>query len=480
MGRYSVWRNSGSWNDGEHTIEAQIADLSIPENSAEDEGARFKDQVLAVVEQAIEVGKGIVIIALADEELHLSGERVCPACNLTLPRLEPRILNPNTIFGMCLACSGLGVQLQVDPDLIITKPHRSILDDASSFRMIGNLRKSSSTYWTNFIQGIADYYGADLELPWNQLPEAFRRTLIYGTEGEKIHIEFGAESESGSFNVSRNRELDGVIHHINRLYRQTKSEGSRNYYRQFMRELPCPGCNGERLNKEARFVTLANRRFPEITDKSIGELLTWVRGLKARLDTRQQEIGGELIVEVEQRLQFICDVGLHYLTLNRPGPTLSGGEAQRIRLASQIGSELMGVLYVLDEPSIGLHPRDQKALLKLLCHLRDAGNTVIVVEHDADTMHQADWLIDIGPGAGTAGGQLVASGTPAEVMADPASLTGRYLSGEDACYLREWGEGAYAPGLADLTRSSPAQLESCGCALPTWDADRHHGCQRLR
>ena len=196
--------------------------------------------------------------------------------------------------------------------------------------------------------------------------------------------------------------------------------------------MSCPAhrCNGERLNKEARFVTLANRRFPEITDKSIRELLTWVQGLKTRLEARQQEIAGELMVEIEERLQFICDVGLHYLTLNRPGPTLSGGEAQRIRLASQIGSELTGVLYVLDEPSIGLHPRDQKALLDLLCHLRDAGNTVIVVEHDADTMQRADWLIDIGPGAGTAGGQLVAAGTPAEVMADPASLTGRYLSGK--------------------------------------------------
>ena len=178
-------------------------------------------------------------------------------------------------------------------------------------------------------------------------------------------------------------------------------------------------------------MTLANKRFPEITDKSIGELLTWVQGLKTRLDARQREIGGELIAEIEERLQFICDVGLHYLTLNRPGPTLSGGEAQRIRLASQIGSELVGVLYVLDEPSIGLHPRDQKALLDLLCHLRDAGNTVIVVEHDADTMRRADWLIDIGPGAGAAGGELVAAGTPAEVMADPASLTGRYLSGKE-------------------------------------------------
>jgi excinuclease ABC subunit A len=428
-------------DDDEYVVDALIEELTIPPGDMNEDNLQ---EVLRIVERALEVGKGIIIIALAEEELRLSSARICPSCNLTLPRLEPRILNPNTIFGMCLECSGLGGKLQVNPDLIITKPHRSLLDDASSFRMIANLRKSTSTYWINFIKGIADYYGADLEKPWNQLPEAFQRTLIYGSEGKKIPIEFGAESETGSFQIRRNRELEGVIHHINRLYRQTKSESSRRYYRQFMRELPCPQCNGERLNKEARFVTLANRRFPEITDKSIGELLTWVRSLKDRLKARQLEIGGEIIAEVEERLQFICDVGLHYLTLNRPGPTLSGGEAQRIRLASQIGSELMGVLYVLDEPSIGLHPRDQSALLDLLCRLRDAGNTVIVVEHDADTMRRADWLIDIGPGAGAAGGQLIAAGTPADIMAEPDSLTGRYLSGE-ARVVSGYGSGKRNP-----------------------------------
>ena len=413
---------------GEHQICVLVSELTRP-GTAEDEHP-FLVQVLAAVETAIELGKGILFILLRDEELRLSGENVCPTCSLTLSRLEPRLLNPNTIFGMCLACNGLGHQLEVDPDLIITKPHRSLMDDASKFRLISNLRRSSSTYWINYIQGIADYYGADLEVPWNELPEGFQRTLIFGTEGEKIHVEFGAESETGSFNISRTRELNGAIHHIKRLYRQTKSESSRRYYRQFMRQTPCPQCNGERLNIEARFITLGNKRFPEITNKSIGELLDWVRSLRMKLDARQLEIGGELIAEVEERLQFISKVGLHYLTLNRPGPTLSGGEAQRIRLASQIGTALMGVLYVLDEPSIGLHPRDHQALLDLLCHLRDTGNTILVVEHDADTMLRADWLIDIGPGAGTSGGELVAEGTPVEVMGNPTSLTGRYLSGE--------------------------------------------------
>jgi len=415
--------------NGGPVIEVQIAELTIPKKSNNKLGS-FNDQALEIIDRALEVGKGIVIIALAGEELRLSNENLCPYCNLALPKLEPHLLNPNTINGMCLECNGLGIKLQVDPERIITKPHRSIMDDASNFRLISNLRKSSSGYWVSFIKGIADYYGADLEKPWNTLPEDFRRALLFGTEGKKIHLKFGRQTETSSFKAESVREVQGAVQEINRLYRQTKSEESRRYYRQFMSEQPCPVCNGERLNKEARFVTLNRERFPEIIGKNIGELLVWVRELKSRFTEMQHRIGDELIVEIEQRLQFICDVGLHYLSLDRPGSTLSGGEAQRIRLASQIGSELTGVLYVLDEPSIGLHARDHEALLDLLCHLRDAGNTVLVVEHDADTMRRANWLIDMGPGAGINGGKLVAEGTPKEVMANPHSLTGKYLSGK--------------------------------------------------
>jgi excinuclease ABC subunit A len=412
------------------TIDLLVADLTLPEASPTEDHRDFHKRVLTAVDTALELGKGILFIITGEEELHLSAENLCPACNLSLPKLEPRLLNHNTIFGMCLECNGLGLKLQVDPDRIITKPHRSLLDDASEFHMYSNLRKSTSTYWINYIQAIADYYGADLEKPWNELPETFRRTLIFGTEGKKIHIEFGAESETGSFNISRTREIEGAVHHINRLYRQTRSETQRRRYMQFMSQGPCPACNGERLNKPARFVTLNGSRFPEMRGKSIGDLLNWIRSLKVNLNKRQREIGDELLAEIEERLQFICDVGLHYLSLDRPGPTLSGGEAQRIRLASQIGNELMGVLYVLDEPSIGLHSRDIQALLNLLSHLRDAGNTVLVVEHDANTMRRADWLIDMGPGAGALGGELVAAGNPEEVIANPDSLTGRYLAGE--------------------------------------------------
>lgn len=446
-------------------IDALIADLRIPESASESEWQVFREQLQAIVERALEVGRGIILLNLDGEELRLSSELICPACNLALPGLEPHLLNPNTIHGMCLECNGLGVKLQVDPDLIITKPHRSLMDDASNFRLISGLRNSSSAYWVNYIRGIADYYGADLEKPWVELPEDFRHTLIYGSN-EEIHITFESQTETGSFSAETTRHIQGAIHHINRLYRQTKSESSRRYYEQFMSRLPCPGCNGERLNKEARFVTLANTRFPEVTEKSIGELLEWIRRLETKLDARQWAIGGELIAEIEQRLQFICDVGLHYLSLDRPGSTLSGGEAQRIRLASQIGSELTGVLYVLDEPSIGLHPRDHKALLDLLCHLRDAGNTILVVEHDAATMLRADWLIDMGPGAGTAGGEIVAEGSPVDVIANPLSLTGRYLAGQLSVISGNGNESRSPKGWLSLHGATLHNLKSIDVNFP--------------
>ncbi len=450
---------------GKSAIEAEVADLTIPAKPSDDERRDFRDRVLAAVDRGLEAGKGVIVITIDGENLHLCNENVCPACSLTLPRLEPRLLNPNTIFGMCLECNGLGYKYEVDPELIITKPHRSLMDDASNFRLISNLRKSSSTYWLSYMRGLAAYYKADLETPWNDLPEAFRQALLYGSDGE-IHIEFGAQTRTGSFSSESTRHVEGAVYHINRLYRQTKSELSRRYYHQFMRQMPCPQCYGERLNREARFISLAGARFPEITSKNIGELLAWVRALKTRLDERQRLVGEELLAEAEQRLQFICDVGLHYLSLDRPSSTLSGGEAQRIRLASQIGSELVGVLYVLDEPSIGLHPRDQTALLNLLCRLRDNGNTVLVVEHDAEAMHRADWLIDMGPGAGTLGGEVIASGTPDEVMANPSSLTGLYLSGKQRILFGTGSGPRHPKGWLTLRGACLHNLKSVEARFP--------------
>jgi excinuclease ABC subunit A len=256
----------------------------------------------------------------------------------------------------------------------------------------------------------------------------FRDVILYGSKGEKIHFKYG--SEDGSWKGEAHRESQGVVFHINRLFRQTRSEYTRRWYMSFMGQLPCPTCAGERLCPEARFVTVDGKRLPELTAFSISAIYDWITGLVSRLDEERLQIGAELIEEIRQRLGFLRNVGLHYLNLDRPAPSLSGGEGQRIRLASQIGSGLVGVLYILDEPSIGLHARDGRALLDTLTRLRDIGNTVLVVEHDAETMRSADWIIDLGPGPGILGGELVAAGSPEEIMADPASLTGRYLSGE--------------------------------------------------
>jgi len=425
------------------TFDAEIltAKLSVPVERDPETANAFFGLCLDKVQACSELGTGVIVVLLEDEELRLNTDRVCPYCEIHLPKLEPRLLNHNTVFGMCHLCDGLGVQLEVDPEKIISNPEKSLMEDASQFHFYRNLRKSTSTWWKGRIHSIADYFNADLELPWKELPEEFRRAILFGTEGKKIKIDFG--TEDGSLAVQSERALDGAVHHINRLYRQTKSENSRRYYRQFMKQEPCPECQGECLKKEARFVTLGRKRFPEVTPNSIGDLYTWIRSLRPQLNERQLQIGGELLDEIEQRLRFICEVGLSYLSLERPAPTLSGGEAQRIRLAGQIGSELMGVLYVLDEPSIGLHSKDQAALLNLLKHLRDIGNTVLMVEHDRDAMLAADWLIDMGPGAGMLGGKVVAAGTPQEVMAVPGSITGRYLSGglmievPDQAHLRQ-------------------------------------------
>jgi excinuclease ABC subunit A len=363
------------------------------------------------------------------DELLLSEHNACPHCEISFPRLEPPLFSFNSPLGMCDECNGLGVRLQVDPALIIEHPERSLLDGAS--RWYRDLRQKGEGAWqVRNLTAIAEHYGVDLELPWKELPESFQNVILYGSGGEKVHIEFDVETDDGTWRGETVREVKGVVHHVNRLFRQTRSEYTRRYYLSFMSQLPCPKCSGERLNPEARFVTVDGKRLPELTSWSIEAIHDWISSLETRLDDEQREIGMELLREISQRLGFLRNVGLHYLTLDRPAPTLSGGEGQRIRLASQIGSGLVGVLYILDEPSIGLHSRDQHALLDTLCHLRDIGNTVLVVEHDAATMKTADWIIDLGPGPGILGGELVAAGTPQEIMRNPASLTGKYLSGE--------------------------------------------------
>jgi excinuclease ABC subunit A len=400
----------------------EVRELGVSESPDPDD---FRTMLMDSVETTLKAGNGILIVDLGDEEITLSEHNACPECEISFPKLEPHLFSFNSPLGMCDECNGLGVQLQVDNNLIITNPDISILDGAS--RWHGNMRKNAHWQARGVIQ-LAKHYQVDLEVPWKDLPEKFRNVVLYGSGGEKIRMRY--KNEDGSWQGESYQPTQGVIYHINRLFRQTRSEYTRRHYMSFMSQLPCPKCNGERLSPEARFVTVDGIRLPELTSWSLENLHDWIGSLRTKLTSEQIEIGAELVQEIYQRLGFLRNVGLHYLTLDRSAPSLSGGEGQRIRLASQIGSGLVGVLYILDEPSIGLHQRDHRALLDTLIHLRDQGNTVLVVEHDEATMRTADWILDLGPGPGIMGGELIAAGTPEEIEANPDSLTGRYLRGD--------------------------------------------------
>ncbi len=328
---------------------------------------------------------------------------------------------------MCPECNGLGTKLEVDPERIIHDPAISIMDGA--LRWYGNVRKKNSQWRIHQLESMARHYDADLEQPWQKLPQRFRDVVIYGSGDERIHFEYHSEGEDHSWTGESNRPVQGAISHINRLFHQTKSDYTRRWYQSFMSEQPCHVCGGARLRPEAQGVIVGDKTLIEVGSMTIRDAHAWVVGLQASLEGEQREIAEEVLKEIRDRLQFMLNVGLHYLTLDRSAPTLSGGESQRIRLASQIGCGLVGVLYILDEPSIGLHARDNRALLDTLVELRDLGNTVLVVEHDAETMETADWIIDLGPGAGVLGGEIVAEGTPEMIRRDPNSLTGQYLSG---------------------------------------------------
>jgi len=411
-----------------HNVELVIDRLVSPDSlisSSNGSGeGDFRTLLMDSVETCLRAGDGLLIVDLGDEEITLSEHNACPECDVSFPKLEPHLFSFNSPLGMCGECNGLGVQLQIDPDLIITKPNISLLDGAS--RWHGDMRKKPRWTARGVVQ-LAQHYNVDLEVPWKDLPEKFRHVVLYGSGEEKIRMHY--QNEDGSWQGESYHPTQGVIYHINRLFRQTKSEYTRRHYMSFMSQLPCPKCEGERLNAESRFVTIDGKRLPELTSWSIENIFDWVSSLPHHLSQEQLEIGGELIKEIRERIGFLRNVGLHYLTLDRPAPTLSGGEGQRIRLASQIGSGLVGVTYILDEPSIGLHTRDHRALLDTLIHLRDQGNTVLVVEHDEATMRAADWILDLGPGPGMMGGELIAAGTPEEIEENPDSLTGRYLSG---------------------------------------------------
>ena len=376
------------------------------------------------VETAAKLSGGLVIVNLLREEKDLSFSQnyACEDCGISMEELTPRMFSFNNPFGACPTCTGLGNQLKADPALIVQDGEKSILDGAIQASGWNNIRGDGISRM--YFDALSKKYKFSLTEPWNSLSDEAKNIILYGTKGETLELHYDQPRGKGVLKQA----FEGICNNIERRYKETQSDASRKELEELMSECPCPDCQGRRLRKESLAVTVGEKNIYEFTTLSVEDALTWMDGLT--LTEQQMLIADRILKEIRSRLGFLKSVGLGYLTLARSAGTLSGGESQRIRLATQIGSSLMGVLYILDEPSIGLHQRDNDKLLATLKNLRDLGNSLIVVEHDEDTMRSADYLIDIGPGAGVHGGQVVAAGTPAEVMANPDSLTGQYLSGK--------------------------------------------------
>jgi excinuclease ABC subunit A len=405
-----------------HTIEAVVDRLVVRPSS--------KQRITDSIETALNLAGGLVILDFVDlDEDHPERERryserlACPNDHpLAIDELEPRSFSFNSPFGACPVCTGLGTRKEVDPELIVPDPELALRDGAIAPWSTGQ----TSEYFLRLLQGLGDAVGFDLDTPWEQLTARAQKAVLLGID-EQVHVSYRNR-------YGRDRSYyagyEGVVTWIERRYSETESDYSREKYEGFMREVPCPTCQGTRLKPEILAVTIHGRSIAELSALSIGEANEWLQNL--RLNARERVIGERVLKEVHARLGFLVDVGLHYLSLDRAAATLAGGEAQRIRLATQIGSGLVGVLYVLDEPSIGLHQRDNHRLIETLVRLKELGNTLIVVEHDEDTIRTADWVVDIGPRAGEHGGEIVVSGPVSELVSSDGSITGAYLSGRRA------------------------------------------------
>ncbi|KAF5080059.1 UvrABC system protein A [anaerobic digester metagenome] len=394
-----------------HTIEVVVDRLVAKDNL----GKRLSDSL----EIALKLSGGLVICDVIGGESQLFSEKLaCADCGIAMDKLEPRTFSFNNPFGMCPDCHGLGFHQEVDPDLLIPDKSLSIANGAIKFFGL----KSDSKYYYNLIKALAKKHQFDIELPLEDASEAFLQALLYGSD-EVLEIAY-----EGKFSGTYSSTFEGLIKNMERRYLETTSERMRSLIERYMSETPCPTCHGKRLNPTSLAVTIHDRNIIEITDMAIGQLLEFFKA--QTMTDREMMIGESIFKEIEARLNFLKNVGLEYLTLSRNAGTLSGGESQRIRLATQIGSGLVGVLYVLDEPSIGLHQRDNQKLLETLRRLTDLGNSLIVVEHDEETMQAADHIVDIGPGPGVHGGQIVAQGSLEEIMVVPESITGQYFSGQ--------------------------------------------------
>jgi len=419
----------------QHTIEAVVDRLVISHDENEQERKAARTRLTDSVETALKFGDGYITIQqLADKngnedkDIHFSEHLACPEHGISIPEIEPRTFSFNTPHGACPDCQGLGSKLEIDPDRIIPDQERSLNEGAIASMEWSGPKEEGGYYWQS-LEAAARQYKIDLDKPVSQLSEEQLKIVLYGTHGKEIEMRY-KNANGNEFKFKR--AFEGVITNLERRYRETNSEYIRTKISEFMSDRPCPTCNGQRLRPEAIAVTVDDKNIIDVTSWPVIKTLNWIKkisGSKTPLSGRQKTIAERILKEIHERLNFLVDVGLDYLTLNRSAGSLSGGEAQRIRLATQVGSRLVGVLYVLDEPSIGLHPRDNTRLLNTLRGLRDLGNTVLVVEHDDETIRTADWIIDLGPAAGEHGGKIVAEGTPEAILVHPKSLTGAYLSG---------------------------------------------------
>ena len=399
-----------------HNIEIIVDRLIVKEG--------IEKRLTDSIETVLNLAEGRLVVDTMDgNTINFSQSFSCPDCGISIDEIEPRSFSFNNPFGTCPACFGLGYKMEFDVDLMI--PDRSLSISQGAITVLGWQSCTEKGSFTRAIlDALAEEYGFDLDTPFEEYPQKIQDILIYGTGGKEVKVYYKGQRGEGVYDVA----FEGLIKNVERRYRETGSDTMKQEYETFMRITPCPSCKGQRLKPEALAVTVGDKNIHQVTSMSVEKLQEFIQDLQ--LSPTQQMIGEQVLKEIRARVGFLVNVGLNYLTLSRATGTLSGGEAQRIRLATQIGSGLVGVAYILDEPSIGLHQRDNDKLLNTLKHLRDLGNTLIVVEHDEDTMREADCVVDIGPGAGEHGGELVAVGTAEEIMKNPNSITGKYLSGE--------------------------------------------------
>ena len=430
--------------------------------------SKLGNRLAESIETAVNLSNGLVFVEYEDETLPQKFRKIekliystkfaCPESGFTIEEIEPRLFSFNSPYGACEECEGIGIKLNVDPNLVIPDERKSIADGA-----IEPWAKSTTLYYAQTLASIAKHYGFSLDDKWKKLPKKIKDVILYGSDEEEIKFNY----DDGYEKYSHKKTFEGVINNLERRFLESDSEWKREAIAEYQSDSACEGCNGDRLKEEALCVKIDNHNISEVTKKSILDSAEWFKNLEKNLDKRQFKIAEHVLKEINERLNFLLNVGLDYLTLSRESGTLSGGEAQRIRLASQIGSGLTGVLYVLDEPSIGLHQKDNVKLINALKRLRDLGNTVIVVEHDTETMENADHIIDMGPEAGTNGGQITSQGTYDEIKKDKNSITGQYLSNKKSIEIPKTRRLAKNGRFVEISGASGNNLNNVNLKIPT-------------